>query len=134
MISYSSHTYLVYNIFRDLGMLMCKIKKLFLLLLFFILFIALIGYPALCLSYATDGLERWFHNMIPTLLPFMILSSLLIKLNLHTYFIRIFSILLKPIFRMSDHCIYGMIIGFFCGFPLGAKTCVLLYEDNHISK
>ncbi|MFI3177293.1 MAG: hypothetical protein R3Y67_07375 [Eubacteriales bacterium] len=92
------------------------------------LFIALLTYPKECVSLGLDGLNRWFHYMIPTLLPFMILSQLLIKLEYHTYFVSIFRIVLKPLYHINSHGIYVMVIGFLCGFPTGAKTCVSLYK------
>ena len=39
----------------------------------------LLRYPALSLRYALAGLNLWFVKMIPTLLPFMILSGILTK-------------------------------------------------------
>ncbi len=128
MISYSMPYILVYNIFHDLGMTMCKIKKLFIILSLLVLFISLLTYPQECVSLGLDGLNRWFHYMIPTLLPFMILSQLLIKLEYHTYFVSIFHILFKPLYKINSHGIYVMVIGFLCGFPTGAKTCVSLYS------
>ena len=42
----------------------------------------LLRYPAKSLVYASTGLMLWFQKMIPTLLPFMILSGIMIRMNL----------------------------------------------------
>ncbi|MFI3200860.1 MAG: nucleoside recognition domain-containing protein [Eubacteriales bacterium] len=113
---------------------MHKIKKFFLLLIFLLLFTALLCYPKECISLALDGLNRWFHNIIPTLLPFMILSQLLVRLQYHTYFVKVFSPLLQPLFRINHHGIYVILVGFLCGFPTGGKTCTTLYENGSLTR
>lgn len=76
----------------------------------------------------------WFQTMIPTLLPFMILSSLLIQLRLHRVICRIVSPVLMPLFRVRTDCIYCIFFGFLCGFPMGAKIVADLYTNAYISK
>lgn len=86
------------------------------------------------LSLALEGLNLWFLKMIPALLPFMILSGLLIGLGLSDSFASLFAPLLRPLFRLSDSCLYCMIIGFLCGFPMGARVCAQSYERRKISR
>lgn len=76
----------------------------------------------------------WFQTMIPTLLPFMILSSLLIQLGLHRIICRLVSPVLMPLFRVRSDCIYCIFFGFLCGFPMGAKIVSELYTNSYISK
>lgn len=110
------------------------IKKSFYGVLFAALFLCLLFYPALSLFYATRGLTLWFSKMIPTLLPFMILSTLLIRLNLHQSFISVLTPVLRPIFGVNASCLYCIVAGFFCGFPMGAKIAVDLYLAGKITK
>ena len=91
-------------------------------------------YPSISLEYASMGLQLWFNKMIPTLLPFMILSSIMIQLQINTTFMRIFEPILYPIFHVNKQCLYAIFIGFLCGFPMGAKTCQELYELKKITK
>ena len=48
-------------------------QLLFTALSLYLIFLML-RYPALSLEYASTGLTLWFTKMVPTLLPFMILS------------------------------------------------------------
>ena len=85
-------------------------------------------------EFAYLGLNTWFTQIIPSLLPFMILSSLLINLDLISCFCRPFRFLLRPLFQMSDVCLYVLITGFLCGFPMGAKNITQLYKEGQLTK
>lgn len=56
-------------------------RLLFTVLALYLIFL-LLRYPALSLEYASTGLNLWFTKMVPTLLPFMILSGIMIRMNL----------------------------------------------------
>lgn len=73
-------------------------------------------------QYASDGLNIWFQRMLPSLLPFMIICGILIRMNLSAPFAGIFSWVMRPLFRLSDSCIYVIVTGFLCGFPMGARV------------
>lgn len=110
------------------------IKKICLLVLLAGYMIFLLIHSKLSKEYAALGLNTWFTNIIPALLPFMILSGILIRLNLAPMFAKPFGILLRPVFKLNDYCIYVLIIGFFCGFPMGAKSCMDLYRGDRLTK
>lgn len=113
---------------------MKNLRKVFYLFLFSSLVFSMLVFPKQALFYALTGLQLWFNKMIPTLLPFMILSGMMIYLNLNTAFMRFFSFFLYPVFRLSEQCLYVIFIGFLCGFPMGAKTCAQLYTLKRITK
>ena len=98
------------------------VKKAALLSLFTFLTLAMLLENEKALLLSLTGLNLWFEKMIPTLLPFMILSGILIRMNLSDSFARLFAPLLRPIFRLSDSCLYVIVIGFLCGFPMGARV------------
>ncbi len=110
------------------------IKKSLILFFLSILFFCMLIFPKMTVSFASKGLMIWFQTMIPTLLPFMILSSLLIQLGLHRTICRVVSPLLMPLFRLRPDCIYCIFFGFLCGFPMGAKIVSELYINSYISK
>ena len=49
----------------------------------------LLKYPALSLEYASTGLMLWLKKMVPTLLPFMILSGIMIRMELTEGFVSL---------------------------------------------
>lgn len=93
----------------------------------------LLRYPALSLQYALAGLRLWFEKMIPTLLPFMILSGILINMNLTEGFVRLFHPILRFFYGTSPNGSYTLIMGFLCGFPMGARIAGELCRTGRLS-
>lgn len=83
---------------------------------------------------AGKGLLLWFQTVLPTLLPFMILSGLLISTNSITYLDRIFSPVFRRLFRISQNASFAVVAGFFCGYPMGAKVTADLLRQGKISQ
>ncbi|MGN0132943.1 MAG: hypothetical protein ACI4AA_10915 [Lachnospiraceae bacterium] len=109
-------------------------KNLILTVLFGILLFFILRFSDTAKQYAYLGLSVWFEQMIPSLLPFMIISAMLIRLNLDEILIKPVAGILKKIYRISDAGVYVLVMGFLCGFPMGAKTASMEYETGKISK
>lgn len=101
---------------------------------FFLITYCILTHSDLSLYYAFTGLEVWFNKMIPTLLPFMILSGIMVRMQLTDGFTVFVYPIVKPLFKVSKNVCYAMIMGFLCGFPMGAKTIQDLYSHQMISK
>ena len=54
-------------------------KKSLLFLSSLLLFFCLLIFPARTFFYACEGVNLWFHTILPSLLPFLILTSLLLE-------------------------------------------------------
>ena len=103
-------------------------------LLFLILTGMLLVYPKESLAFSLTGLQLWFNRMVPTLLPFMILSGIMIRLNLTEHVVKIISPVLTPLLRISLNGLYAVTIGFLCGFPMGARVIAQLYASHKLSR
>ena len=108
-------------------------QLLFTALSLYLIFLML-RYPALSLEYAYTGLTLWFTKMVPTLLPFMILSGIMIRMNLTERFVGLLHPLLHRIYGTSRNGSYTIIMGFLCGFPMGARIVGELYEQHKLSR
>lgn len=64
----------------------------------------------------------------------MVLSGIMIRMNLTDSFVKAVKPLLSPLFQVSASCLYAIIVGFLCGFPMGAIVTAQLYERNMITK
>ena len=91
--------------------------------LIFLLFTAcILTHSELSLGYAAMGLTLWLEKMIPSLLPFMILSGIVIRLRLTETIASFIYPVIRPIFRVRKNVCYCMMLGFLCGFPMGARV------------
>ena len=107
-------------------------------LLFTIFCITQIGfilvYPTEALKAAREGLNLWLNVMIPTLLPFLICTGILVQTGLISRLLAPFKTLWKIVFDISPAGAYAVLVGMLCGYPMGAKTTSDLYENGQITK
>lgn len=112
---------------------LCGLKNMT-LLFFAVMTVCMLFYSSQASKLALEGLNLWFTKMIPALLPFMILSGVLIGTGLSDSFAALFSPVLKRLFQLSDSSLYCIMIGFLCGFPMGARVCAQSMERGKISR
>lgn len=84
-------------------------------------FLLMFLFPAPVFKGARNGLLLWFNTVLPTLLPFLIVSDLLIRTRAIRVVSRTAGIFLRPILRVSDYGAYTVLAGFLCGYPMGSK-------------
>lgn len=108
--------------------------KILYTILFLLITACILTHSELSLTYALNGLDLWYNKMVPALFPFMILSGIMIRMNLTRMFTGLISPVIHPIFRVSENVCYAMLVGFLCGFPMGAKTVTDLLKRDMISE
>lgn len=108
-------------------------RKLMYLALFSLLFLML-SFPKTAARGALDGLLLWSKTLLPILLPFLILSGLILTLQMTRPFELLLSPIFTRIFPISSGACYPLLIGLLCGMPLGAKTAATLYLTGRINK
>lgn len=91
-------------------------------------------WPELLAKSAANGLYLWYHSVLPTLLPFGILSGIIIRTGMYDTVLERVSPLLSHIYPLRAPLFYPLIAGYLFGFPLGSKLCADLYEVGKISK
>lgn len=103
-------------------------------LLFLLLTGCILTNSAQSLVYAGLGLELWFSKMIPALLPFMILSGIMVRLNLTERMSMAIYPVVGPLYKVRKNVCYCMLLGFLCGFPMGAKVTGELRERGMLTQ
>lgn len=106
----------------------------FVTFLFMILTICILSHSSLSLTYATRGLELWLYKMVPSLLPFMILSGIMVRLKLTEKMAGVLYPVIGPLYRVRKNVVYCMALGFLCGFPMGARVTGDLYEREMLTR
>ena len=84
--------------------------------------------PQITFSGAVSGLNIWFFQLLPTLLPFMILSNILLSDPVQEYiFAR-----MSPLRAKKIRILFAVLAGLTFGLPIGAKMAKDLYQKNLI--
>lgn len=100
-------------------------------IIIFVLFILNID---LCKVASFEALYFFIQTLFPTLFPFSVLTSILIKTNLSEYIGKIFNRPANYLLKTSGHSVFVIFISALAGFPTGAKLTTLLYNTGEISK
>lgn len=103
-------------------------------LAYLILIIIVLSHPNETFQYAYQGLYQWAAKMVPTLFPFMMISSIMVYSGADLELGHILNQIMKRIYHYSSYGLYAIFMGFFCGFPMGAKVVSELYESKKLCK
>lgn len=79
--------------------------------------------PTLSVEGARSGLILWFQTVVPTLLPFMICSNVIVRLGAARYLVKPLKGPCRRFLHLSECGAYTLVMGLLCGYPMGAKTC-----------
>ena len=72
-------------------------------------------------NYVILGIKICLYSVIPSLLPFMLITNYMQAHNLCTTVSAIFHPIFNKLMRLSEYGTFALIIGFTSGYPMGAK-------------
>lgn len=98
------------------------------------LLIFLLKFPEESLFAARDGMKLWLNILFPTLLPFLILTGILLHTKGIEKFLSPLSFFWEKLLGLTPCGAYIFLLGILCGYPMGAKLTSDLYQKNKISK
>ena len=82
---------------------------------------------------ALNGLNLWLFTVVPTLLPFMLISSVILETGSYNIITRILGYIMKPVFHLPGDAAYPFIMGILCGFPMGSKITAEMVRSGRLS-
>lgn len=99
-----------------------------------LLFVCMLISPKAVFNGASEGLLLWFQIILPTLFPFIIITNLLLYTDSIHYISKAFGRILCHIFKVSENGSFAVIVGFLCGYPMGAKVTADLMTSGYITE
>lgn len=117
----------IYKKKLSLATLASPIIICFMLLLFF-------KNPQIAIDKIKEGLFLCAATVIPSLFPFMVISELMISSGVGNLLGRYLQRPMSSLFGISGNGACALILGMLCGFPVGTKCAVSLYDKGEISK
>ena len=91
-------------------------------------------FPTYFSTAAGNGLYLWYHSVLPTLLPFSILSGIVIRSDMYDKIFEKISPFLGHFYPLRAPLFFPLIAGFLFGFPIGSKLCADMYRIGKISQ
>ncbi len=109
-------------------------KKVLLIVVVAVLMVFLILYPESCLKSARAGLDLWLTIVLPSLLPFMAASFILLETGIVRLISHFFAPVTRLLFSAPGESAYVFFASAFSGYPVGAKLAGELYAKKQISE
>lgn len=102
---------------------------------FFALFclLLILRQPDTAIEYMTAGLRLCAKTVIPSLFPFLVLSELIVSGGIADILLRPVAGLLSRLFRLPPDGCCAMLLGMFCGFPVGARAAISAYDRGKLT-
>ena len=94
---------------------------------------ALLLFPMSAADGARRGIGYCLNLLIPSLFPFMVLSSFITRSGISSVLGKIFSPFAK-LFHMPSEAGLPLFLSFIAGYPVGASTASRLHSDGVLDK
>jgi len=98
------------------------------------LVITLASHPETSVRAALDGLHAWWEVVFPALLPFVVLSEILMGVGVVHFIGALLEPLMRPLFNVPGTGGFVLTMGFSSGYPVAAKITSRLREEGYITR
>lgn len=90
--------------------------------------------PKLCITATLGGLKLFIYSVFPSVFVFIAIFNIILGCGGVKIYSNIFGyVLCKPL-NLPKQCSIVLIISLMCGYPLGAKYAIHLYENGNIDR
>ena len=86
------------------------------------------------IEYMKKGLLLCARTVIPSLFPFMVISELVVSSGIGARISRLFARPMRWLFGVGEAGAAAYLLGLVCGFPIGARTAVSMYDCKIVTK
>ena len=113
-------------------LVMKKIKKLIPIIILILFLISMIIYSDIVIKSVSFAVTLCINNLFPSMLPFLILSSILSNYGFVELVSHILSPLMRNLFHINSNCAYILVLSLLSGSPSNAKYIKELLDSNKI--
>jgi sporulation integral membrane protein YlbJ len=96
--------------------------------------ISLISFPQESVDASIRGLNMWWEIVFPSLLPFFIVSEMLIGFGVVKFIGVLLEPLMRPLFKVPGVGGFVWAMGMASGYPAGAKLTARLRQEGQLTK
>ena len=111
-----------------------KKKDIFIIVLFIYLLVQIVEFKEVVFEAGTLAINIWKNNLVPSLLPFFIISNILINYNIGFYLSKLIDPIFRKIYKINSNSTVILMLSMVSGFPSNAKYTREMYENGILSK
>jgi sporulation integral membrane protein YlbJ len=111
-----------------------KLKTIFLAVTVSLMAVSLISFPQESVDASIRGLNMWWEIVFPSLLPFFIVSEMLIGFGVVKFIGVLLEPLMRPLFNVPGVGGFVWAMGMASGYPAGAKLTARLRQEGQLTK
>lgn len=111
-----------------------KFKSIFLAVSVSFMAVSLISFPQESVDASIRGLNMWWEIVFPSLLPFFIVSEMLIGFGVVKFIGVLLEPLMRPLFKVPGVGGFVWAMGMASGYPAGAKLTARLRQEGQLTK
>ncbi|RHW36520.1 sporulation integral membrane protein YlbJ [Neobacillus notoginsengisoli] len=111
-----------------------KVKTILLAVSVTIMAASLISYPQESFQASIRGLNMWWEIVFPSLLPFFIVSEMLIGFGVVKFIGVLLEPFMRPLFKVPGVGGFVWAMGMASGFPAGAKLTARLRQEGNLTR
>ena len=104
------------------------------LLIILLILIGILKNPQLAFKAGSEGLMTWVNLVLPSLLPFFIISEVLISIGFVDIIGKFLEPLMKHVFNLPGISTFPFSMSIVSGYPVGGKILSNLKKENRITK
>lgn len=113
---------------------MKRFRQLCILLILLATMIWFLADSAPLRAAAVEALSLCARSVIPALFPFLVVSSMLVRLGFSNWITPWCSGLMTSLFRLPGCAGSALILGLIAGYPVGARTAAELYQTRMLTR
>lgn len=96
--------------------------------------LAFLFYPKIVIEASLRGISIWWDVLFPALLPFFVISDLMLGIGVVHFAGTLLDPLMRPLFRISGRGGFVMAMGFVAGYPVGARLAAQLRAKQELKR
>ena len=110
-----------------------KVNNIVKLIIFSTLLILLFIFSKQNFSSAKNTINIFLFSVMPSLFPFILFTEIILKTDIIDILSKSAGKIIGKVFNTSKNSSSSIIIGFLCGYPMGAKSVITSLEDKKIN-
>ncbi|WP_051533847.1 sporulation integral membrane protein YlbJ [Desulfitibacter alkalitolerans] len=104
------------------------------LVLIFVIFFSLIIFPKQVFEASLRGLNAWWTIVFPALLPFFIMSEILVALGIVQFLGVLLEPIMRPVFRLPGTGAFVLAVGYTSGAPISSIVTADLRKKHLLTR